>query len=389
MIEFQARDRAVKQLLRLDEWADRAGVLDVLSRAATRKLTVLMYHRVLPDRLAASYPLANLVVRESIFRSQMRWLASSTHVVPLGEALRARRHLGSQGMPVVSVTFDDGYQDNCDVAAPVMEEHGLRGTFFVATDFVEGTGTLWFDEAGFAFGQLGAARCTELLRPTRSFTDLGSILSWLKTRGHEGRALALADLRAHTSALPRGLVYDAMSPAQVRGLHESGHEVGSHSRTHSILTQLSPSQVADELASSRERVAEWTGEAPIGFCYPNGNVDDVAARAVRCVGYGYACTTSRGVNTRGTDRYRLRRLMVAESSTSFPVGHHVDVLFAAEVFGLHWMLRRLRETVRRHRRGAETADPCEVSDRASKHQGASSGVAAAGSPHSPGAFDGA
>ena len=36
------------------------------------------------------------------------------------------------------ITFDDGYRDNFEVACPILQRYGLTGTFFVATDFLDG-----------------------------------------------------------------------------------------------------------------------------------------------------------------------------------------------------------------------------------------------------------
>ena len=41
-------------------------------------------------------------------------------------------------------TFDDGYRDNRDFALPVMREFGAPLTVYVASDFAEGTGKLWW-----------------------------------------------------------------------------------------------------------------------------------------------------------------------------------------------------------------------------------------------------
>ena len=41
-------------------------------------------------------------------------------------------------------TLDDGYRDNRDFALPVMREFDAPCTVYVASDFAEGTGRLWW-----------------------------------------------------------------------------------------------------------------------------------------------------------------------------------------------------------------------------------------------------
>jgi peptidoglycan/xylan/chitin deacetylase (PgdA/CDA1 family) len=325
----------------------------MLRERAAGRLTVLMYHKVLPDALASQYPLADLVVRESLFRRQAQWLARHARVLPLARALAARGNETRSRRPIVSLTFDDGYRDNLDVAAPILEREGLRATFFVTTGFVEGR-PLWFDVATHAWAEVGARRMNDALRPGEAFTDLAALLGWLKGLGSEDRERRVADLRHLGAGPPAGLVHDAMRPSDLRSLAAAGHEVGSHTVTHAIATQLPESELERELSESRQRIADWTGVAPTGFCYPNGNHDEVTRRAlVRC-GYLHACTTVRGSNGRDADPLALRRLKIAEGGTALSSGRHDDGMLAGEVLGLHVLLRRLAKTARFVRGSAPT-----------------------------------
>lgn len=44
-----------------------------------------------------------------------------------------------QRMKYVAITFDDGRSDNYDFAKPIMDAHGLRGTVYITTGFIDGT----------------------------------------------------------------------------------------------------------------------------------------------------------------------------------------------------------------------------------------------------------
>jgi len=311
----------------LDRLASATGVMRLLRRRLRGSVVVLMYHRVLPDRIADDYPHRKLVIRETTFAGQVGWLAKHARVLPLREALKAEE----SDLPIVSLTFDDGYRDNAEIAAPLLEGAGLRATFFVSTGFIDGT-PLWFDQAAFAHARLGAERATDL--PASRFLDD------LKRLPPDRRAAAIAELGLQAPPLPDGLVYAAMSPEQVAGLGNAGHEIASHGVRHEMLPDLTADELNTELTRSSERIREWTGETPVGFCYPNGNSSPAVEAAAAAAGYEYACSTTRGVNRPKRNLFRLRRRLISEENSADGHGRHRNALFAGEALGLHRIIRR-------------------------------------------------
>lgn len=93
-------------------------------------LRVLMYHAVGSPALGDSLGLFSVTPAE--FSGHMEYLATRCghDVVALNPGLGVGS--GCQ----VAITFDDGYQDNLDVAAPILVEKGLPFTVFVTTNFV-------------------------------------------------------------------------------------------------------------------------------------------------------------------------------------------------------------------------------------------------------------
>src|SRR5437868_3235913 len=71
----------------LDRLAALSGMTALSESGMRRGLTVLTYHRVLPDALCADYPFPSLAVPESMFRGQMATLARRCRVVTLDEGL--------------------------------------------------------------------------------------------------------------------------------------------------------------------------------------------------------------------------------------------------------------------------------------------------------------
>ena len=97
---------------------------------------------------------------------------------------------------------------------------------------------------------------------------------------------------------------------EVIELAAAGVTIGSHTRHHRLLTELSPAELDDELAGSLDELrAHVPGSSPL-LAYPNGDHDEAVCAAARAAGYEAAFTTEKGRNGAGTDPFRLRRVSV-------------------------------------------------------------------------------
>jgi peptidoglycan/xylan/chitin deacetylase (PgdA/CDA1 family) len=327
-----------------------SGVLGVFEKRMSRGLTILMYHRVLSREQCSQYPLASLVVPESMFRAQVRWLARHCLVLPVREAVvwvKSRRRVTR---PVVSITFDDGYADNFEIAAPTLDEMGIRGTFFVSTGFAQTGVPLWFDRAADAWVRMSAAcqrrmwlRVCEANGENASRGGNGcSSRMWM-----EGLKVVEADSRDTLVSEAEGMAegtldlsaYRAMTVEQIKGLSVQGHEVGSHTVSHPMLADVDEERLRTELQESRSSLREWSGSEVGGFCYPNGQVVGRVERAVRAAGYVYACTTRPGLNRRGCVATRLMRIPMSWPRSSDVRGEHDEAAFRVTLCGLRDRLR--------------------------------------------------
>jgi peptidoglycan/xylan/chitin deacetylase (PgdA/CDA1 family) len=88
----------------------------------------------------------------------------------------------------------------------------------------------------------------------------------------------------------------------------NGVEIGSHTMTHPILTNISDERLRRELHGSKLRLEEALGRRVDQFCYPNGDNDERVQREVARAGYRVAVTCVGGLNKRGDDPLTLRRI---------------------------------------------------------------------------------
>src|SRR4030095_4887925 len=235
------------------------------------KLTILIYHRVLPsvDTLFPS------TVDAERFDEQMSWVAAALNVVPLHEGIEMAQE-GRLPTRAPSITFDDGYADNIEVGLPILLRHGLCATFFVASGFLDG-GRMWNDtiiEAirrapgtaiDLAFLGLGRYVLDTPQARRAAINDVIGKLKYLPPVARQNQTDALD--HAVGADLPRAMM---MRGAQLRALHAAGMAIGAHTVTHPILARLDHAEALSEIRAGREALEAIIGARVGLFAYPNG-----------------------------------------------------------------------------------------------------------------------
>src|SRR5262245_2060994 len=132
--------RAVKKIRRM---ARR-----LFGRMANRPL-ILMYHRVVVSNID---PWSMVVTPES-FDAHLDVLSHDAHLVRLSDLAK---FAGTTELPprAVALTFDDGYADSMDAAAPIMDRYGAPATLFLVTGR-KADALFWWDELERIFLQPG------------------------------------------------------------------------------------------------------------------------------------------------------------------------------------------------------------------------------------------
>jgi len=73
-------------------------------------------------------------------------------------------------------------------------------------------------------------------------------------------------------------------PQVVRRIAEDGHEIGDHTWTHPVLTDVSDAQVREELRRTSRAIAALTGKEPTLMRPPQGRTDDRVSRISKELG---------------------------------------------------------------------------------------------------------
>jgi len=250
------------------------------------------------------------------FHQQMSILAKNFCVLPLSDAVTK---LQSETLPAkaVSITFDDGYADNVEVALPILQQWQLPATFFISTGFLDG-GCMWNDAVIEAV-RVAPGPFLDLSDMNLGKFDVRSIsqrqqtiqrlIAKLKYLPQEERGMKAASVaRSAGAKLPDNLM---MSSDQVRLLSAAGMEIGGHTVNHPILSGLSESVTRDEIMQGRKMLEEITGKPVHLFAYPNGTPGlDYTSEHIKLLkelGFFAAVSTAYGAATSDGDCYQMPR----------------------------------------------------------------------------------
>jgi peptidoglycan/xylan/chitin deacetylase (PgdA/CDA1 family) len=279
---------------------------------ANARLSILTFHRVYSECDPVFTTEPNAETFGAWLSAWARWF----NVLPLTEAVERLRD-GRLPARAACITFDDGYVDNLEIAAPILKAQGIPATFFVATDFLDG-GMMFNDRVIEAFRQArgDAFNLSAMGLGTWSLTDararaqgVDGVLRQVKYLPYEEREKATQRIAELASAQLDP--HPMMTESQVRALADMGFEIGAHTCSHPILLQVPDNRAANEMRVSRARLQAISGQAVRMFAYPNGKPnEDYGFRhtlMVRDAGFLGAVATIPGAAQRSADLFQIPR----------------------------------------------------------------------------------
>jgi len=270
---------------------------------------IFMLHHVRPAREGAFQPNRHLEVTPDFLRTTLCHLRSREIDIVSMDELHERLIQGRFDRRFAAFTFDDGYRDNRDHALPVLREFDAPATIYVASDFAEGTGRLWWvaletviAKAEQVEVQIGhSALRLDATTPAAKQATFDRLHDWLRALPGEH------DLKREIEALCAA--HDVDMEALCRSLCLSWDEVkqlsadaliaiGAHTISHCNLAKQSEEIAAQEMAVSRVRIENALEREVLHLAYPYGDRGAAGTREFTLAGsagFKTAVTTRPGM----------------------------------------------------------------------------------------------
>jgi peptidoglycan/xylan/chitin deacetylase (PgdA/CDA1 family)/folate-dependent phosphoribosylglycinamide formyltransferase PurN len=215
-----------------------------------QRVIILLYHRV-SDQFRD-----NVTIGIEQFDQQIRHLAANYNVVSLKEIVEGQIPRNSS-RPIIAVSFDDGYLDNFENAAPILLKHQVPCTFFISTDKVKKNAPFEHDLKALGYG--------------------------LKN----------------------------MSWDNITQMRDWGFHFGSHTLNHVNLAAVQHAEALHELKESLNEIRSRLNQNNVYLAYPYGRKHNITLERIQMVkelGYAACFSAYGGYNGIEMDLFDIKRI---------------------------------------------------------------------------------
>ena len=266
---------------------------------------IFMLHHVRPARDTEFQPNHHLEIAPEFLRAMLTHLRSEGVDIITMDEVHQRLVEGNFSRRFACFTLDDGYRDNRDFALPVMREFEAPFTVYVASDFAEGIGRLWWIALEMAIARAstieteigGAPVRLDTVTPAAKQAAFDRLHDWLRGLNEPDIQREISALCARNGVDEVAICRDlCMSWDELKQFAEDPSiSFGAHSITHCNLARQTGEVATREMAVSRARIEDALQRPVLHLAYPYG---DKIAAAAREFALAYATGFKTAVTTR-------------------------------------------------------------------------------------------
>ncbi|MFN5628821.1 MAG: polysaccharide deacetylase family protein [Bacteroidota bacterium] len=294
-----------------------------------------LFHRVNPKRDLLWDPMDPV-----LFEKCIQHISKKYKVVLLEELLEDKNLMLQKNL--ATILFDDGYLDNLEYAAPILQKYNCKASFYVVTDCIEKNIPSWTHilEHNFLntrqtnfrlnFEFLPAEfKIEQLTTKEKRIAFAKKLKPVLKKLSHQNREQVLAQINlvCKDVKLPKIM----MNWDQVRELKQAGHYIGSHTVSHFMLgTMSNDNDIYEELYNSAKTIEKNLGYFPKTISYPVGSYNQQTIEQSKKAGYVYGLAVKQDLyNPKNDSLFEIPRIELYNESwlkTRLRISHQLEQL---------------------------------------------------------------
>lgn len=293
---------------------------------STNKFPIFLFHGVVTSYQERVRNYNRKHIESEYFRDVLSCLLrAGGNPISMDDILAARHRQISLPERAFAITFDDGFENNLSVAAPILYDLSVPATIYVTTKFVEENLMSWVDRIEFA---ISTTSRRELVLPWSKVFSITNV---------ESKVRVLEEVRSYVKTSPgtnpnqiADYIQDRLDTPRVYSLDDqfnlklnwdqvrelSSNElisIGGHTHTHQILSHLDEGSLNYEISESIKTINVQLGINVRHFSYPEGLSHHFTERCIEVLkakGVLICPSAIHGVNDIETDLFFLNRIQV-------------------------------------------------------------------------------
>lgn len=265
-------------------------------------------------------------IEENLFSKCIKALSKIGNPLSMDEIVEHFKNKSKIPPKSFVITFDDGFENNISVAAPILYDFKVPATIYITTEFVDKNYMSWIDKIEFALENLSNKTIfldwigeeITLKSDKSKIFFLNLIRNYVKNSidcdpnefaNQLCSQLGFSNIYSSEDPLDKKMNWNQVSSADQSELLC----IGGHSHTHRILSFLNYNNLNYEIDTSLKLLKEKAGVSTVHYSYPEGLghcysknvIDELKKRGIIC------CPTAiDGLNNLEDDLFELKRVMV-------------------------------------------------------------------------------
>jgi len=301
-------------------------MLDIVQKLSSDGLAIFLFHGVVNDSPSGVRNYTNKHLKRDYFYDLMHTLREKGQALSMDEVIDHNKTKKPFPPKSFVITFDDGFENNYSIAAPILRKLEIPTTFYVTTGFIENNLMSWIDRIEL---------CLESTKEGNITFPWGKAPKAFKTT--KDKELILEEIRLHvktdSSIDVDALVENIFDQCQQAPVKQSDHPldlkmtwqqikelseddyflIGGHAHTHRVLSFLSEAELENEIKISANLIKEKVGVSLRHYSYPEGLSHCYSNEVIEVLKrYGVQCCPSaeEGINRSEDSLFHLKRIPV-------------------------------------------------------------------------------
>lgn len=269
------------------------GIDKLLLKQKNNSIVNLMYHGVVNEN--SNYFSPRHITNKQ-FEKHLLYYKKNFDIISVEEAFENLQNNHQYRRKTITISFDDGFENNYTNALPILEKHKIKATIFVSSSCIQESEWLWTDFiAALNYFYKNQAVMIDNYTFLNSFDKRNNISlpDFIKTTSYSYRDKLINKIskkfgiEAKLKTVPIE-IWKLLNLEDLKRLSKSPFiDIGSHGHSHFNLSNIAVDEARIELLSSKTLLENAINKKINIIAYPDGSYNNSVKNIAEEVGYKY------------------------------------------------------------------------------------------------------